>query len=318
MPRTQLHLDANSPSIIVPVTARDRYELGRQAEALARVRAGAAAGAGTGTKVGAGVDGGAGADGGADIGPYGWAYEVEDDDAPAGGGRPFDLIEWRVDLYEPFTATTGADTVGGRDAAGSGFDPVPVVAALGALAAALPDTPILATFRTTAEGGGAPLSDELYVRLVDTLAASGLAAAVDVEYRHPLAARAIAAAHDHGVAVVASNHDFDATPPVEEIVTHLAAMEEAGADVAKIAVMPRSAADVVTLLTATERRYRDAGIPLITMSMGASGAVTRVGGGVFGSAATFATVGEASAPGQLPAAGVRAALDLLHPHAGQP
>ena len=29
---------------------------------------------------------------------------------------------------------------------------------------------------------------------------------------------AIAAAHDHGVAVVASNHDFDATPPVEEIV----------------------------------------------------------------------------------------------------
>lgn len=193
-----------------------------------------------------------------------------------------------------------------------------MVAALGALAAALPDTPILATFRTTAEGGDAPLSDELYVRLVDTLSASGLAAAVDVEYRHPLAARAIAAAHGHGVAVVASNHDFAATPPVDEIVARLAAMEDAGADVAKIAVMPRSAADVVTLLAATERRYRDAGIPLVTMSMGASGAVTRIGGGAFGSAATFATVGEASAPGQLPAAGVRAALDLLHPGAGQP
>ncbi|TCW25762.1 type I 3-dehydroquinate dehydratase [Dietzia cinnamea] len=305
MPRTPLHLDANSPSIIVPVTARDRSELGRQAEALARARAGA---------VGVGVDAGAGEDGVADI----RAYEAEDDQDPAGAARPFDLIEWRVDLYESFTATVGADAAGGRDAAGSGFDPVPVVAALGALAAALPDTPILATFRTTAEGGGAPLSDELYVRLVDTLAASGLAAAVDVEYRHPLAARAIAAAHDHGVAVVASNHDFDATPPVEEIVARLAAMEEAGADVAKIAVMPRSAADVVTLLAATERRYREAEIPLITMSMGAPGAVTRIGGGAFGSAATFATVGEASAPGQLPAAGVRAALGLLHPGAGQP
>ncbi|EFV92314.1 3-dehydroquinate dehydratase [Dietzia cinnamea P4] len=313
MPRTQLHLDANSPSIIVPVTARDRSELGRQAEALARARAGA-----VGVGVGAGVDGGAGADGGADGGADIRAYEAEDDQDPAGAARPFDLIEWRVDLYEPFTATAGGATAGGGGASGGGFDPVPVVAALGALAAALPDTPILATFRTTAEGGGAPLSDELYVRLVDTLAASGLAAAVDVEYRHPLAARAIATAHEHGVAVVASNHDFDATPPVEEIVARLAAMEEAGADVAKIAVMPRSAADVVTLLAATERRYRDAGIPLITMSMGASGAVTRVGGGAFGSAATFATVGEASAPGQLPAAGVRAALDLLHPGAGQP
>ena len=309
MPRTPLHLDANSPSIIVPVTARDRSELGRQAEALARARAGA-----VGVGAGVGVDAGAGEDGVADI----RAYEAEDDQDPAGAARPFDLIEWRVDLYEPFTATVGADAAGGRDAAGSGFDPVPVVAALGALAAALPDTPILATFRTTAEGGGAPLSDELYVRLVDTLAASGLAAAVDVEYRHPLAARAIAAAHDHGVAVVASNHDFDATPPVEEIVARLAAMEEAGADVAKIAVMPRSAADVVTLLAATERRYREAEIPLITMSRGAPGAVTRIGGGAFGSAATFATVGEASAPGQLPAAGVRAALGLLHPGAGQP
>jgi 3-dehydroquinate dehydratase-1 len=111
--------------------------------------------------------------------------------------------------------------------------------------------------------------------------------------------------------VVASNHDFDATPPAAEIVARLEAMEAAGADVAKIAVMPRSAADVVTLIAATESRHRVAGIPLITMSMGALGAVTRIGGGTFGSAATFATVGAASAPGQLPAVGVRAALDLL-------
>ena len=58
MPRTPLHLDANSPSIIVPVTARDRSELGRQAEALARARAGA-----VGVGAGVGVDAGAGEDG---------------------------------------------------------------------------------------------------------------------------------------------------------------------------------------------------------------------------------------------------------------
>lgn len=209
-----------------------------------------------------------------------------------------DLVEWRVDLYELFTA-------------GGGSDPAPAVEALRQVAELLPSTPVLATFRTQDEGGSAPISPESYVALIEALAASGLADAVDVEYRHPLAADAIVAAQSHATPVVASNHDFAATPNEQEIVDRLAAMERAGAEVAKIAVTPTSAADVLTLLSATERRYRDSGVPLITMSMGALGAVTRLCGGAFGSAATFATVGAASAPGQLPAVEVRAALALL-------
>ena len=263
MPRHEFVLDASSPSIIVPVTARDAAGLADQSAELQAALAGATA------------DGG----------------------EPA--VRPlFDVVEWRVDLFAPFTS-------------GGCTGPAPAVTALGRLTELLPATPVLATFRTTAEGGSADIAVEHYVDLIAALAGSGLADAVDVEYRHPLAAQAIEAAHAHGVPVVASNHDFDATPTASEIVSRLEAMEQAGADVAKIAVMPRAAADVVTLVDATERRYRTAGIPLITMSMGALGAVTRIGGGAFGSAATFATVGEASAPGQLPAAGVRAALDLL-------
>ena len=250
MPRQQLHLDPSSPTIIVPITARDATELDQSAVAAA-----------------AALDAGA--------------------------------VEWRVDLYEPFTA-------------GGGIDPAPAVSALERVAELVPDIPILATFRTTAEGGSADIPPESYLALIDALAATGLAAAVDVEYRHPVAERAIAAAHTHGTSVVASNHDFDGTPAVEEIMVRLEAMESAGADVAKIAVMPRSAADVVTLLDATERRHRLSRVPLITMSLGALGAVTRIGGGVFGSAATFATVGAASAPGQLPASDVRGVLDLLH------
>ena len=263
MPRHQLHLDANSPSIIVPITATDLAQLQRQAGALA--------------------------------------------DNPV-----IDLVEWRVDLYEPFL--TGATST----SASAGQDPGPAVAALETLTGLLPDVPVLATFRTPDEGGSAEISGRDYVALITALSATGLAAAVDVEYLHPWAAHAIEAAHAHGVAVVASNHDFEATPPLEDIVERLAAMEVAGADVAKIAVMPRSAADVVTLIAATESRHRTAGIPLITMSMGALGAVTRLGGGTFGSAATFATVGEASAPGQLPAAAVRTVLDLLGSGSGGP
>lgn len=252
MPRHPFTLDASSPSIIVPITARDLRGLEEQAAALNSDRAGAA----------------------------------------------YDAVEWRVDLFEPFTVAGGSD-------------PAPAVEALRHLANLLPDTPVLATFRTSAEGGTADITPEAYLALIGALAATGLAAAVDVEYRHPGAAEAIEAAHAHHVAVVASNHDFDGTPPVEEIIKRLEDMERAGADVAKIAVTPRSPADVVTLLAATERRHRVAKIPLITMSMGTLGAVTRIGGGTFGSAATFATVGAASAPGQLPAAGVRAALGLL-------
>lgn len=265
MPRHEFVPDARSPSVIVPVTARDSAALEERAAALG--------------------------------------------DALTTVGRPlFDVVEWRVDLFHPFTV--GAEAAAERGAAA---DPGPAVDALRLLAAHLPATPILATFRTTSEGGAAAIADQGYVELIGSLAGSGLAAAVDVEYQHPLAARAIKAAQSHGVPVVASNHDFEATPAVAEIVSRLEAMEAAGADIAKIAVMPRSAADVVTLVDATERRYREAGIPLITMSMGALGAVTRIGGGTFGSAATFAIVGESSAPGQLPAAGVRAALDLLNP-----
>lgn len=265
MPRPQLALDARSPSIIVPITARDPAELDEQLGALT---------------------GAAPSSGPARVDP----------------SAAFDVVEWRVDLYEPFTAGAGAT---------AGADPAPAVAALRHIADRLPRTPVLVTFRTTAEGGSAEIAPAAYVALIEALATTGLAAALDVEYRHPRAADAIAAAHGHDTPVVASNHDFEATPPAEELVARLEAMERAGADVAKIAVMPRSATDVLTLLDATARRHQVAGIPLITMSMGGLGAITRIGGGTFGSAATFATVGPASAPGQLPAAGVRSALAML-------
>jgi len=137
---------------------------------------------------------------------------------------------------------------------------------------------------------------------------------VDVEYRRDRAAveRIVAAAHARGVAVVASNHDFDATPPKDEIVARLREMQELGADICKIAVMPRSTADVLTLLDATRTMHEDhADRPLITMSMGGLGVVSRIAGQVFGSAATFGMVGTASAPGQVDAGELRSALDLI-------
>ena len=120
-------------------------------------------------------------------------------------------------------------------------------------------------------------------------------------------------AHLYGVKVIASNHDFQKTPPKEEIVSRLCFMQECGADIVKIAVMPQSKKDVLTLLLATEEMVREhAKCPVVTMSMSEVGVVSRICGEAFGSALTFGAVKKASAPGQLGAEELRMVLKILH------
>ena len=82
-----------------------------------------------------------------------------------------------------------------------------------------------------------------------------------------------------------------------------------GADIAKVAVMPKNYKDVLVLLNATlKARTEHLEIPIITMSMGPEGGVTRLAGGLFGSDLTFAIGKEASAPGQIPIGELRQAM----------
>ena len=119
-------------------------------------------------------------------------------------------------------------------------------------------------------------------------------------------------AHAAGVKVIMSNHDFHKTPAQEDIIYRLRRMQDLGADLPKIAVMPQSPQDVLTLLAATlTMKEKYATRPLITMSMGKSGGVSRVTGRLFGSAMTFGTVGQASAPGQIAIAKLREVMDIL-------
>ena len=120
-------------------------------------------------------------------------------------------------------------------------------------------------------------------------------------------------AHEYGVKVIASNHDFHKTPDQKEIVSRLLKMQELGADIPKIAVMPQNKKDVLTLLAATEEMASDhADRPIITMSMAGTGVISRLCGEVFGSALTFGAAGKASAPGQMEVEELRTVLGLLH------
>ena len=75
--------------------------------------------------------------------------------------------------------------------------------------------------------------------------------------------------------------------------------------------MPVERRDVLTLMQATLDRYAESETPLITMSMGALGCVSRLCGELTGSCLTFGTAGEASAPGQMDARTLRRVMESI-------
>ena len=207
------------------------------------------------------------------------------------------LAEWRLDRFEPVTRKES------------------LLDAAQALCAALGDLPVLATYRTVKEGGGGVISETQYAALIETLADSGLVDLIDIELftGEDFVRREISYCHEKGVKVILSSHDFARTPPKEEMTARLRRMEALGADIAKLAVMPQTPEDVLTLLSATGEVSATAARPVVTMSMGRLGAVSRIAGEVFGSAPIFGAVGQSSAPGQLEAAALAKALSLLSP-----
>ena len=118
------------------------------------------------------------------------------------------------------------------------------------------------------------------------------------------------ASRRHGVGLVCSVHDFARTPPLAELVARYRRAQELGGDVAKVSVMARGPEDALTLLAATLQASRSVELPLIGVSMGPHGALSRMTGFAFGSALTFGVALGASAPGQMPIAELRAAIDI--------
>lgn len=208
-----------------------------------------------------------------------------------------DVVEWRVDFFDEV------------------FNTASVLDTLKALRNTIPNIPILFTFRTKKEGGEKEITMEAYTALNKAVAESGDADLVDVEIfsGDDVVRENIDNIHKSGVYVVGSNHDFFKTPDKDDIIYRLRKMQDMGADIPKIAVMPKSTADVLTLLAATNDMFtKYADRPIITMSMGPAGVISRLSCEVFGSSMTFGAVGQVSAPGQIPVEELAAALNILH------
>jgi 3-dehydroquinate dehydratase-1 len=216
--------------------------------------------------------------------------------------RLADLVEWRADFYSELFDS------GGR------IDEAAVLQTLKSLRDVLGKVPLLFTFRTKAEGGNKEIHALYYESLLELAASSGYVELIDVEAirDEAVAAKCIKRIHSHAIYVIASNHDFEKTPDKEELKYRLQRMQSLGADICKLAVMPNSRDDVMTLLNATYEMQKSAKAPIVTMSMGAEGSISRLTGEFFGSAITFGCLQNASAPGQIDAFKLQAMLQIIH------
>lgn len=210
-------------------------------------------------------------------------------------GLPVEMAEWRVDFYAGYEKEIGS------------------IAA--ELKRCLADKELIVTIRTGAEGGEPNGSRFDYFAVAEALLQQGVADYVDLEVARDekRVCELCTRYKDSPAKVIGSYHDFDQTPSAQEIVRRLSKAKECGCAVGKLACMPQNRKDVDLLLDATaQMKEQEPDFPLITMSMGALGEVSRLYGGLYGSEVSFGSAGEESAPGQIPYEKMKAVFDRIY------
>lgn len=175
--------------------------------------------------------------------------------------------------------------------------------------------PIIVTSRSGAEGGKWDGEEEDRTGLlINLLSLKDGPDAIDIELSAGMKERnrVIKAAKDRETAVIVSSHDFLKTPPLQNMRTIIEEMFLAGADIAKLAVMPLSVGDTLNLLRVT-LDFKDAGKSVCTIAMGSQGKHTRVIAPFYGSVLTYASIesNASAAPGQLPVDEVKKIMEML-------
>lgn len=195
-----------------------------------------------------------------------------------------DMLEWRVDFFNDIKNTESVlTTLQGIYEHSNGL-------------------PLLFTIRSQKEGGQEiPLNENQIVSLLSEVCKSKFVDLIDFEVanapEHIKQLREVSKKHQKKL--VLSHHNFEETPTKTEIINQLSKMVFHNADVAKAAYMPKNHEDVMNLLNATRDAKEILAIPLITISMGDIGVMSRVLGWIYGSVLTFAVGEKSSAPGQI-------------------
>lgn len=175
--------------------------------------------------------------------------------------------------------------------------------------------PIIFTLRTDLEGGKVKVETQKYLEIITQVALSKDAQAIDVEFSRggEIAKEMAEICKENEIMLLLSYHNFEETPAKETLVDLFGRMKDAGADISKIAVMPRKKEDVFTLLEAAAiSRTKNPKGALVAISMGEMGRISRICGGESGSVLTFASLEQGSAPGQIEVVKMRKILRILY------
>ena len=206
------------------------------------------------------------------------------------------MIEWRVDHF---------DRIGSADAVRDLLEQIrPLVT----------KTVFLFSIRTVKQGGLASIDEPKIIRLNEIAAASGVCDFIDLElFEASKPLKQIRKLQKKGVKIIASHHDFKKTPPEQILRMLMDQMEQSGADIAKLAMYPQTVDDVIRMMKFTnDTREHFPELPIVTMSMGPLGSLTRICGELTGSCITFGMADQPSAPGQIPVKELRETMSVLH------
>jgi len=212
-----------------------------------------------------------------------------------------DLIEWRVDFLEEIHNTEH-------------------VLALADEISSTSCIPLLFTIRSEKEGGEKiSLSEEEKIVLLNEVCKSPDIDIIDFEVsNHPEHIKKLRnKSKENNKKLILSYHNFDHTPVNTEILKHIFEAEFYEADIAKVAVMPKNKEDVLRLLDVTKEADEALDIPIVTMSMGSIGSLSRMMGWAFGSIITFGVGVQSSAPGQVPIDRLRQMIEMTQETIGK-
>jgi len=206
-----------------------------------------------------------------------------------------DVIEWRVDYFENV------------------MDIFKVNSVLKIIRKIIDDIPLILTCRSHEEGGYKVIDGETKLKLFEYSIESGNIDAIDMElaFGKERIERIKSIAIKNSVKIILSYHNFAETPSEKFMTEKIKEEISNGADIAKIAVMTKEQGDVLKLLNATYNARKEIPNPLITVSMGSLGLISRLLGFVFGSDMTFAAGVNASAPGQMPIDEMRRFIETI-------
>jgi 3-dehydroquinate dehydratase I len=155
--------------------------------------------------------------------------------------------------------------------------------------------PVVLTIRLVEEGGQWKQPDEERLPLFETALRN--LTAVDIELRSPILKEVSALASRHECALIVSYHDFQQTPPIDELKRVMATAAKFGS-VVKIVTFTKTDEDVGVLRTLLHEK---SSTPICVMGMGPLGPQTRVKFPKLGSCLAYGYLDVPVAPNQVPA-----------------